>query len=188
MGVTTAKGTGTATTPTFTANTVAGSYLVTVAIPGVGPSNFMLTNLAGAPAAIANVANTTQSTPVGASFSVPLAVTVTDQFGNLVSGAVVTFSAPTSGASGSFAGGIITATSNANGVATAPTFFANNTQGSYQVTATVSGLTTAFALTNTPVPLPPSKPGAAPSGGVPSTGSRPGGAPSGGAVPPPSGR
>ncbi len=187
--LTSAKGSGIATTPTFTANGVAGSYFVTVTIPGFGPSSFGLTNLAGPLAVIASVASTTpQITPVGASFSVPLAVTVTDQFGNPLSGQVVTFIAPTSGASGTFAGGIITATTNASGIATAPTFFANNTQGSYQVTATVPGLTTTFALTNTGVPLPPSKPGAPPSGSVPSEGSRAGGAPSGGVVPPPSGR
>ncbi len=179
---------GIATAPTFTANTTSGSYQVTATLNGLTTS-FTLTNTAGSPASLTvNSGTTPQSTPVGASFTSPLAVTVKDTLGNPVPGAVVTFSAPAGGASGSFTGGVNTATTNANGVATAPTFFANNTPGSYQVIATVDGLTATFTLTNAAVPQPPSRPGAAPSGGVPSEGSRAGSAPTGSAVPPPTGR
>src|SRR5207302_508681 len=58
------------------------------------------------------------------------------------------------GASGSFAGGANTATTNASGVATSATFTANGMPGSYTVTASVVGITgtASFSLTNTPAP------------------------------------
>jgi len=54
-----------------------------------------------------------------------LAATVTDVYGNATPGKTVTFNPPTSGASGTFAGGVNTATTNAQGVATAAVFTAN---------------------------------------------------------------
>ena len=72
-----------------------------------------------------------------------------DAGNNPVSGVVVTFTAPTSGASGTFAGGLNTATTNASGVATSAAFTANATAGAYNVTATTGALTANFALTNT---------------------------------------
>jgi hypothetical protein len=77
---------------------------------------------------------------------------VKDQNGNPFPGATVTFAAPTSGAGGTFPGGLttVTAMTNASGVATAPTFTANGTVGSYTVTASVAGVATSasFSLTN----------------------------------------
>ncbi len=68
----------------------------------------------------------------------------------------VTFTAPSSGASGTF-GGSATATvaTNAAGLATAPAFTANGQAGSYTVTATAAGVGTSaiFSLTNTPPTL-----------------------------------
>src|SRR5260370_383470 len=61
----------------------------------------------------------------------------------------------TSGASGTFAGGVNTAVTNAQGVATAAVFTANSTAGGpYNVTASVSGVSTPanFSLTNLPQP------------------------------------
>jgi hypothetical protein len=63
----------------------------------------------------------------------------------------VTFTAPASGASGTFAGGTNTATTNAQGIATANTFTANNIAGGpYNVTASAAGVATPanFSLTN----------------------------------------
>ena len=63
------------------------------------------------------------------------------------------FTAPGSGASGTFPGSVITVTVNtdATGTATAPAFTANATAGGpYNVTATINGLTANFALTNKP--------------------------------------
>jgi hypothetical protein len=96
---------------------------------------------------------TPQSTPVNTAFPTALAVQVLDFAGNPVSGVTVTFKAPTSGASGTFAGGATTVTvsTDSSGDATAPTFTANGTTGSYKVTASIQGVTTKakFALTNT---------------------------------------
>jgi hypothetical protein len=72
----------------------------------------------------------------------------------------VTFTAPASGASGTFTNGtrITQATTDSNGVATATTFTANATAGGpYNVVASATGLTNVnFALTNTALPPPPS--------------------------------
>ena len=55
---------------------------------------------------------------------------------------MVTFTAPSSGASGTFAGGSATAsiTTGSNGIAVAPAFTANSQAGSYAVSATASGV------------------------------------------------
>ncbi|MGO9088374.1 MAG: hypothetical protein ACLQBK_24475 [Candidatus Sulfotelmatobacter sp.] len=95
---------------------------------------------------------TGQSVTVGTPFAAPLAVTVTAG-GTPVNGAQVTFTAPSSGASGRFANGTATETdtTDSNGVAKSSTFTANSTPGAYNVTATVSGAptTAGFSLTNT---------------------------------------
>jgi hypothetical protein len=93
----------------------------------------------------------------GTGFGSPLSVIVTDGNGNAYSGAVVTFTAPTSGASGTFlaltnggtcvasgtAGAVAvsscTATTNALGVASTLTFTATTTTGVYAVQATTTG-------------------------------------------------
>ncbi len=148
---------GRATAPTFTANTKAGTYAVSATAPGVAsPANFSLTNTAGSAASITSTAGTPQSTQVGTTFSVLLQATVKDAANNPVNGATVTFTAPSSGASGTFANNLptTTATTNASGIATATTFRANLTAASYSVNATVSGVATSavFTLTNTPGP------------------------------------
>ncbi len=108
------------------------------------------TGVAGLPTSVtAATSSTPQSVAINSAFA-PLQVTVKDARDFPVSGVTVTFTAPASGsgASGTFAGGN-TATTNADGVATAPTFTANGTAGQYTVTATVSGLTSvSFSLTN----------------------------------------
>jgi hypothetical protein len=147
--VTNAQGVATATV--FMANTTAGSYTVT-ATAGTVTTNpgFALTNQAGAPGSIVATSGTPQTATVNTAFAKRLVATVTDSFGNPVSGATVTFNAPTSGASGTFAGGVNTAKTNAQGLAAAPIFTANGTVGSYTVTAKIGTLTTSpgFALTN----------------------------------------
>src|SRR5258706_29500 len=103
---------------------------------------------------IAATAGTPQSATISTAFATPFQATVKDSGNNPVNGATVTFMAPASGASGAFAGGVNTATTNAQGVATATTFTANGTAGGpYSVTASVSGAATPanFSLTNLPV-------------------------------------
>ncbi len=142
---------GIATAQVFKANTIAGKYTVTATANALTTSpGFVMTNNPGPPASIAATAGTPQSAPVNTAFATNLAATVTDVYGNPVPNNTVTFSAPTSGASGSFAGGVNTAKTNSAGVATAAVFKANTVAGSYTVTAGTGTLITnpGFALTN----------------------------------------
>jgi hypothetical protein len=85
-------------------------------------------------------------------FTNPLLANVTTG-GTATSGVSVTFTAPATGASGTFANGTATdtETTNASGVATSTAFTANTSGGAYAVTATVAGASTpaSFNLTNT---------------------------------------
>jgi hypothetical protein len=92
----------------------------------------------------------TLSAAVNAQFS-SLAVTVTDAGGVPVPGYSVVFTAPGSGASGTFTGGTATVTipTDASGLADPGAFTANTTAGSYAVTAQGSSLQATFNLTNT---------------------------------------
>jgi hypothetical protein len=113
----------------------------TVALSGTGTPGTAI---------VAAQGTTPQSTGEGQPFSIPLQVTVTDSNGVGVADASVTFTAPSSGASGTFAGGGTTfsTTTGPDGTATAPVFTANSVAGSYDVTATSDKLSTAFHLTN----------------------------------------
>jgi hypothetical protein len=101
---------------------------------------------------IAATSGTPQSATVGRAFAAPLVATVTTG-GSPTSGVAVTFTAPGTGASGTFAGGTKTETdtTNASGVATSTTYTANTTAGAYAVTASATGASTpaSFNLTNT---------------------------------------
>jgi hypothetical protein len=105
----------------------------------------------GGAATLSPAAGTPQTAVVNTVFSTPLSVLVRDSNNRPVSGAVVTFAAPTAGPGGSFAGGLNTAASNAAGVATSAPFTANGKAGSYSVTASTPGGVSAavFLLTNT---------------------------------------
>jgi hypothetical protein len=143
---------GVATSSSMVANGTAGSYAVTATAPGVAtPAVFSLTNNPGIAATITATAGTPQSATISKAFATALSATVKDSGGNLLSGIAVTFAVPASGASGTFAGAVLTATTNASGVVTSPVFTANATAGSYTVTAAVAGVATKanFALTNT---------------------------------------
>jgi adhesin/invasin len=144
---------GIATSPAVTANGIAGAYNITATITGTsGSASFSLSNTTGSPAAIIPTSGTPQSTPVNSAFPALLAATVVDSGNNPVNGAVVTFTAPATGASGTFAGSsnVMTATTNASGVATSTVFTANGTSGTDVVTATVAGVSTpaTFNLSN----------------------------------------
>ncbi|MDR3667571.1 MAG: Ig-like domain-containing protein [Ignavibacteriaceae bacterium] len=105
----------------------------------------------GVPDSILATSGTPQSALVSTAFASPLMATVQDKKGNPVSGVTVTFTAPESGQSGTFAGGVTTktATTDATGEAQI-SITANSTPGDFQVTASVTGVTTAaiFSLTN----------------------------------------
>jgi hypothetical protein len=109
------------------------------------------------PATIDPVAGTPQSALVNSPFSTNLAVLVKNAAGNPISNVSVWFSASANGAGGMFASNPYRAavTTNASGIAVAPTLTANGTAGSYPLRAiAVSGAGsnhpfTVFALTNT---------------------------------------
>jgi streptogramin lyase len=131
---------GCATAPVFTANDTAGFYSVTaqagttstaatLALTNISPD--IRINEAGVGITRMN-ANATATPALEArvtSDDVPLA------------GATVTFTAPSSGASGTFANGttVATALSGVDGIATAPEYTANSTLGQYEVTAATAG-------------------------------------------------
>ncbi|MCW3020605.1 MAG: repeat protein [Solirubrobacterales bacterium] len=175
--------TGVASSPLLTANSAAGSFTATAAVSGkeptggsggegsgasgsgaATPATFSLSNLAGRPAKLTTGVGSAQSTPAGTPFPIRLAVTATDAQKNVVPGALITFSAPTRGASGRFAAHArdphhrrarvshrdrVKVKTNACGIAVAPTFTANDTQGGYIVRATVKrARPAAFALVN----------------------------------------
>jgi hypothetical protein len=125
------------------ADTASGSHTVT-ATDGSATNTASLTVVA---ATVTATSGANQTAGTNAAFAQPLAATVTDAFGNPVPNAAVTFSAPTTGAGGSFSGAATaTATTNASGVATSPTFTANSTVGSYSVTASAPGATTSASF------------------------------------------
>jgi len=150
---------GVATSSVFTANgLVGGPYDVTAAVTGVTPSaTFEETNTVGGTAVgITALSGTPQSAVVSTAFAAPLVATVTTG-GVATQGASVTFTAPTTGQSGTFAStstNTETDTTDVNGNATSSVFTANATTGSYVVAATVAKAATPanFNLTNTTAP------------------------------------
>ncbi len=94
---------GIATATNFTANTIAGSYSVTASASGASSATFSLSNTAGAAATITATKGSNQTQALGVAFGTDLEATVLDSDSNPVSGAVVTFTAPGSGASATFA-------------------------------------------------------------------------------------
>jgi hypothetical protein len=144
---------GVATAPTLAANTTSGSYFVSVAIQGVViPALFSETNKAGAAASLTVSTGTNQTATVGTAFAHTLQVLVKDQYGNVVPNASVTFTSPSTGATGAFnATGLshhITVKTNASGLATALALEAGGIAGSYKVTASIGSLTTSLPETN----------------------------------------
>ena len=142
---------------TATANSIAGSYPITATVNGL-QATFILTNLALPPASIGINGGATQSTIVSTAFGTPLSVKVLDATALPVSGALVTFAVQsTTGASATLSA---PAATNASGI-TQVTATANNTAGSYSVTALVNGVSTGvtFSLTNLPAACAPAPSG-----------------------------
>ncbi|HEX2911206.1 MAG TPA: Ig-like domain-containing protein [Chloroflexia bacterium] len=141
---------------TAKANTVAGSYSVSAVAAGVAtPVTFSLTNQAGTATTITAVSGDNQSATVNTAFGTQLQVKVSDSYGNPVAADNVTFTAPSTGASALFSNSSNTfsALTGSDGIATASTFSANATAGSYSVDATsaaVGASPVKFNLTNLP--------------------------------------
>lgn len=149
----------------FTSN---GVQLLINYMPIENPTEVILTrvDVPSAPG-IAATGGSGQSAHIDADFALPLQATVTDQNGDPVPNALVTFSAPASGASAAFPDGNQRLT-DINGVVTV-TVRANDIAGNYNVTANLSPeqVTPAtFALTNTAPALSVDDPAALESAGV----------------------
>jgi uncharacterized protein (TIGR03437 family) len=108
----------------------------------------------GPASSVSATAGAGQSATINTAFPTALQVTVRDFLGNPVPNVTVIFTAPGTGASGTFPGPALSATATTNnaGVATAPAFTANGTIGPVKVTATAAGVVTPaiFSLTNDP--------------------------------------
>jgi hypothetical protein len=104
------------------------------------------------PDTVTATAGSGQSAAVSSAYAAPLAATVTDGSGNPVANLPVTFTAPASGASATFAGGAaaVSVSTDATGVATTPALTANATAGSFQVSATTANAAApaTYTLTN----------------------------------------
>jgi hypothetical protein len=169
----TTNASGLATSPPLSANGDAGTVAASAAVsssssasasasassyPAPAPLSFSLKNLPGKPRKLTAGVGASQSTTVGGRFAIRLAVSVTDAQKNPVAGALVTFSAPASGASGSFvvrsrhrsrSTRHVKVRSDACGVALAPPFSANHSVGGYVVKARVAhARPAAFGLVN----------------------------------------
>lgn len=150
---------GMATATTFSANGTPGSYVIAVTAPDSSPTSYSMTNGDSTVPAVLSIGDGSlqaaqienQMTQVNTAFRIPLSVTVLDGQNNYMPGVTVTFTAPDTGASGTFANGTTatTAITNSTGVATSSAFTANGTDGTYFVTVSVGGLTNAFTLQNT---------------------------------------
>lgn len=130
--------------------TLSGNRVVFV--PGVIPrSNDIMTCAYRTTLTALKVAGDGQSVTLWGSFGTAMQLSIQDGNSNPVQGAVVTFSAPDSGPSGTFSGGgpTATTTTDVGGIATAPPFSANGTTGRYSVSATVgSRISVSFSLAN----------------------------------------
>lgn len=138
-------GWGIATTRSLYAGVLAGILLIVAASTGCtsgSSSSSTAPSTPSQPEVVTIVANsgTPQSAPSNKPFGSPLTATVTTN-GIITSGESVTFTAPASGASGTFANGTATETdvTDTNGVATSSILTANSTAGTFAVTAMVSG-------------------------------------------------
>jgi adhesin/invasin len=146
---------GVATSPVWTLGPTAGQQTLRAFVASGGvtgnPVIFTATATAGAPSQIQANGNTqTQTGTVGtalAAANLP-SVIVRDASGNPVSGVAVTFAVTSGGGTGTG----LTATTNAQGVATLGGFTLGNTAGTNTITATaagVSGQPVTFVITGT---------------------------------------
>lgn len=133
-GTSTATDANGLTQRTLTFGHTAGAVTVSATAQGISqPATFALTAVPGAPAALTKVSGDGQTGMVSAALAHPFLISVADQYGNVISGATVTWSIA--------GGGTLTASSGATGVngqtQTALTFGAN--AGTTNVTASVAG-------------------------------------------------
>ncbi len=128
-----------AATVVFTVSTISGTVTTVTATDGSSPTPFTgtssnITTIAGTAANMVINGGNNQTAIAGSAVATPPSVLVTDQFGNVVSGASVNF-APSAG--GSVTGGL--ATTNASGIATVGSW--TLAVGANTLTASATGVT-----------------------------------------------
>ena len=133
----------------------AQSTTLRVTSGGVNGTSTSFTVNPAAAAVLAATSGANQSANVNSAFTNKLVATATDSYGNPVSGVAVTFTAPSTGASATFAACgsnpqayICTQTTSAAGTATSSTFTANGTNGTYNINASAALLTAATFVEN----------------------------------------
>lgn len=133
---------------------IAGTYQLTAAAGALSTisASFVISAIQTKTLIVASAGNG-QSAVVSTAYAAPLQAVVTDDFGNPVAGASVTFAMPGSGASVIFAGSA-TVTTSAAGIATSPAMTANGTTGALLVSATTSNAPSPanFSLKNLTTP------------------------------------
>jgi hypothetical protein len=127
----------------YTTPTKSGRVKITISVPGISPINTSEMVTAGTPTALNITSGNNQSGPAGSTLPRPLAVSVTDQYGNPVPGVIVGFSDGAAG--GNFSSSSV-ATNSLGQASTNYTLPGN--PGTVSVTASVSGLTS-VVLTET---------------------------------------
>lgn len=140
---------GIATAPQLIANHTTGNYSVE-AHSDYGSVSLSLSNTAnGLPAAIAAATAASQAAAVNAQYAQPLQARITDANGNPVQDAAVTFAVVpgATGAGATFLGGAAQATTDSDGVATAPPLLANGVPGRFTVVASTDGLPAVASFT-----------------------------------------
>jgi hypothetical protein len=145
--------------PALASGETGGSPTETGTSPtGTGTSNCPSSN---PPNQLALVAGTPQMTILQTAFATGLQVALTNSNGcpvtSSAAGVPVTFSAPSGGASGVFSASgsnTVTVGSDASGSVAAPAFTANDTQGSYTLTASSQYGLVSFSLTNAAAGIP----------------------------------
>jgi filamentous hemagglutinin family protein len=133
------------------ANTKSGSFTAQGNVNGLtDTAEFALTNLADSPTTITTSSGSNQVAVINTNFANTLVATVTDQYGNRVPNSTVTFTVPTTGASGTFAANTTaSAITDANGNATIA-LTANDQEGAFTAQGRIIGIaeTADFSLNN----------------------------------------
>jgi len=119
----------------YTSSTQAGNLVIVATAPGLPPLNIYVIITPDAASAVAVVSGDSQTAPPSTALIKPLVAKVTDPFGNLIRGAVVTFS-------DGGAGGVFSANPVATGTAGTATvkYTTPPSAGGVTVTATVAGI------------------------------------------------
>jgi len=150
LSVVTTSSSGEAVSPSFTANTVSGSYSIIAKAGNQVAALFSMTNLADIATKLLIIGGNTQTAVVNATYAQPLQLKLVDNYGNPVPNQSISFATVNTGPGVAFnsAAAVIT---NAMGVATSPLMTANTIAGSFIVTASASNnLKGTFSLTNSP--------------------------------------